>query len=465
MVREFSQMVQSANLSRADREWFPKILSKFAKFAGQDPDSPLDCEVDTVVAFLQFMRDAKQPSWQRLQAARAIEFYCQTLLKTPQQELKPVIAKLEELTRRDSALAISKPSREKATLRDSNFDHLHKLGDGEIGKIDSKEPLIVQEMRKLMRVRHYARRTEMAYVGWVSRFLKFLGKTTVQEATAFEIREFLSDLATTGQVAASTQNQAFSALLMLFRDVMKREIDFLESERAKRPERVPVVLTMDEVHRVFQFLGGRDLLFGRLLYGAGLRHYEGLRLRVKDVDFETRQLVVRDGKGAKDRVTVLPDIVVEDLKRQIEVSRMLHERDLSSGAGRVWLPYALARKYPTAASEFIWQYMFPASRFSQDPVTNEIHRHHQHESVFAEALRQAVRKAGVIKKVTPHTLRHSFATHLLQQGADIRTIQELLGHADVATTMIYTHVLNRPGIHVISPLDRLPQERTRVVID
>jgi integron integrase len=260
-------------------------------------------------------------------------------------------------------------------------------------------------------------------------------------------------------VAASTQNQAFSALLFLFRDVLKRKIEFLEAERAKRPERVPVVMTIEEINEVFRLLGGRDLLFGRLLYGAGLRHYEGLRLRVKDVDFAARQITVRDGKGAKDRVTVLPEVVITDLQRQIDATKMLHEQDLAAGAGRVWLPFALAKKYPTAETEFVWQYIFPAMRISNDPQTGDVRRHHQHESVFTEALRRAVKRAGVPKKVTPHTLRHSFATHLLQQGADIRTVQELLGHADVATTMIYTHVMNRPGLAVISPADRLLSQR------
>lgn len=455
VIFEFTSLVQNQKLSKTDREWFPKILTKFAAFIGQGTEQKLDCSKENSINFLRSMLKANKPAWQRLQAAQAIELYRRMVLNLPTDEFQSIIEKLETISRDEFMQKQANDNRGQAQKSESDFDPEFLLEDGDIGKIDPGDLPVIQETRKLLRVRHYARRTELAYIGWIERFLEFVKPKTADEASEFEVREFLSDLAIKGHVAASTQNQAFSALLFLFRDVLKRKIEFLEAERAKRPERVPVVLTIEEINQVFRFLGGRDLLFGRLLYGAGLRHYEGLRLRVKDVDFSARQITVRDGKGAKDRVTVLPDVVVADLQRQIDATRLLHEQDVAAGGGRVWLPFALAKKYPSAESDFVWQYVFPAARMSQDPISGEMRRHHQHESVFTQALRNAVKRAGVLKKVTPHTFRHSFATHLLQQGADIRTVQELMGHVDVATTMIYTHVLNRAGLAIISPADRL----------
>lgn len=225
-----------------------------------------------------------------------------------------------------------------------------------------------------------------------------------------------------GKVAASTQNQAFNALLFLFREVLKRELTFLDAERAKKPERIPVVLTQDEVMAVLQHLQGRDQLFGRLLYGGGLRHYEGLRLRVKDIDIQARQIIVRDGKGAKDRVTLLPLSVITSLQAHLAEVKKLHAYDLAEGHGSVWLPYAMARKAPNAPKRWEWQFVFPASKLSLDPHDGTVHRHHMHESVFQNALTLAVKAAGIAKRVTPHTLRHSFATHLLENGSDIRTV-------------------------------------------
>ncbi|MEZ6042768.1 MAG: integron integrase [Planctomycetaceae bacterium] len=312
-------------------------------------------------------------------------------------------------------------------------------------------------MRKLMRVRHYAPRTERAYAGWVERFAQAFGgwADSFSQVGEVEIKEFLSDLAVQGRVAASTQNQAFNALLFLFRDVLKRELAFLEAVRAKRPQRVPVVLSREEVAAIFRHLRGESLLFAQLLYGGGLRHYEVLRLRIKDVDFDRRQLIIRDGKGARDRVTVLPEMTVEPLKLQIENVRKLHEQDLEAGFGSAWLPDAFASQSPEAPRQFAWQFVFPADKLSTDPHDGSTHRHHLHESVFRKALRRAVQNADIQKRVTPHTFRHSFATHLLESGSDIRTVQELLGHADLSTTMIYTHVLQQGPLGVKSPLDRL----------
>jgi integron integrase len=271
---------------------------------------------------------------------------------------------------------------------------------------------------------------------------------------ADEIRQYLSYLANEGQVAASTQNQALSALLFLYREVLGIDLPFIDGiERAKRPVRVPVVLTREEANGILAHLGGVYHLMGGLLYGAGLRLMECMRLRVKDIDFGYKQITVRDGKGEKDRRTVLPLSLIELLEHQLVRAKLLHEEDVGRGYGRVYLPYALERKYPNVATEWVWQWVFPASKFSTDPRSGQLRRHHVSEDMLQSEVRRAVRRAGVSKRVSCHTFRHSFATHMLEDGYDIRTVQELLGHASVQTTQIYTHVLNRGGRGVRSPLD------------
>jgi integron integrase len=275
---------------------------------------------------------------------------------------------------------------------------------------------------------------------------------------AGEVREFLSDLASKRNVAASTQNQAFSALLFLYKEVLKQELPWIDDvQRAKRPGKLPVVFTPEEARAVLGKMKGQARLMAQLLYGCGLRLNECARLRVKDVDFGYLQITVRDAKGGRDRVTMLPVSLVESLRRAIEKRRLVHEEDLGSGHGAVFLPGAIARKYPNAAREFGWQYIFASSRFSSDPRAEENSRgqarHHVGESLLQRAVKEAVRAAGINKPASCHTFRHSFATHLLENGYDIRTVQELLGHKDVSTTMVYTHVLNKPGIGVKSPLD------------
>ncbi len=271
-----------------------------------------------------------------------------------------------------------------------------------------------------------------------------------------EVEAFLSRLAIEGKVAASTQSQALSAVLFLYRDVLRIELAWMENVvRAKRPQRVPVVLSQDEVRRLLAALDGRAWVLASLLYGTGMRLMEGLRLRVKDVDFSRNEITVRDGKGGKDRHTVLPRSLLEPLQREIDRARLLHEEDIAAGFGEVWLPHALARKYTHAARDFGWQYVFPAMKRSCDPRGGKIRRQHVDDAVLARALKSARARVGLAKPVTAHTLRHSFATHLIESGYDIRTVQELLGHKDVATTQIYTHVLNRGGHGAISPLDRM----------
>ena len=317
-------------------------------------------------------------------------------------------------------------------------------------------PRLLEQVREAIRVRHYSLRTEQTYVGWIKRFILFHGKRHPRDMGGQEVQQFLSHLAVAGHVAASTQSQALSAVLFLYQQVLKQDIGWLDDVvRAKQPHRVPVVLTQDEVKAVLAHLSGTTWIMATLLYGAGLRLLECLRLRVKDVDFTYNQIVVRDGKGRKDRVTMLPQQVKAPLQRHLHDVQQLHAQDVQAGAGHVYLPYALERKYPNASREWIWQYVFPAARPSRDPRTGIIRRHHVHKLVLQRAVHAAVRKANIPKPASGHTLRHSFATHLLEAGYDIRTVQELLGHKDVSTTMIYTHVLNRGGRGVKSPADLL----------
>jgi integron integrase len=313
---------------------------------------------------------------------------------------------------------------------------------------------LMECVREAIRARHYSYRTEETYCGWIRRFILFFDKRHPLDMGEGEINTFLSHLATKGQVAASTQNQALAALLFLYREVLGREVGQLEGVvRAKRPRRLPVVLTRDETKRLLAKMQGTPLLMAGLLYGAGLRLEECLSLRVKDLDFGRGEITVRHGKGGKDRVTVFPATLKSPLRTHLEKVKALHEHDLANGRGEAPLPDALARKYPNAGREWAWQFVFPSSTISRHPRTGKPVRYHQHESVLQKALKEASRAAGLTKVVHSHALRHSFATHLLERGYDIRTVQELLGHSDVSTTMIYTHVLNRGGRGVVSPAD------------
>lgn len=316
-------------------------------------------------------------------------------------------------------------------------------------------PRLMDEVRRHSRLKHYSLRTEAIYSGWIRRFILANGKRHPRDMGADEVEQFLSRLAVQGQVAAATQNQALAALLFLYRVVLGINLPWMEHVvRAKRPQRVPTVLSRDEVQRLLAQMDGRPWLLASLLYGTGMRLMECLRLRVKDVDFARNEITVRDGKGGKDRRTVLPKSLLESLQREIERARVLHGADLLAGFGAVALPHALARKYPTAPRDFGWQYVFPSARRSIDPRDGVERRHHFDDAILARGLKGARKRAGIVKPLSAHTLRHSFATHLLEMGYDIRTVQELLGHKDVATTQIYTHVLNRGAGGVLSPLDR-----------
>jgi len=318
----------------------------------------------------------------------------------------------------------------------------------------SAQPKLLDQVRERIRTMHYSIRTEEAYVDWIRRFILFHQKRHPAEMGKEEIEAFLTYLAVKRHVAASTQSQAKAALLFLYQKILKQEVDWLKDVvAAKQPQRLPTVLTVDEVRTLLARLEGVHWLIASLLYGSGLRILEACRLRVLDLDFKMHQLTVRNGKGAKDRVTMLPASLAEPLTSHLQLVRLQHQRDCEQGSGDVYLPFALDRKYPGAEKEWKWQYVFPADRNSRDPRSDAIRRHHLDEQQIQRAVRQASQDADIQKKVTPHTLRHSFATHLLLSGYDIRTVQELLGHKDVRTTMIYTHVLSRGGRGVISPLD------------
>ena len=324
------------------------------------------------------------------------------------------------------------------------------------GGMDRKEKRLVERLREAIRARHYSRQTEKAYWYWIRYFVLFHGKRHPAGMGAAEVSAFLSWLATDRNVAAATQNQALSALLFLYRAVLGMELPWLgDLVRAQRPVRLPTVLSEGEVRRVLACVPENARLMVGLLYGSGLRQAECLSLRVKDIDFAYRQVLVRDGKGAKDRVTMLPENLVQPLQAHLGRVRLLHGRDLKEGFGEVRLPYALARKYPRAGHAWAWQYAFPSDSRSADPQDGVMRRHHVHPDTLGRAVARAALHAGIDKRVSCHTLRHSFATHLLERGYDIRTVQELLGHSDVSTTMIYTHVMNRGARGVKSPLDRI----------
>ena len=362
-------------------------MQRFAESLGS-PGGDLTVTEPQVIAFLRSLRDSKTPAWQRLQAVRAVEAYQRITLGTTEPSLRAIRLTLSRLA--DQETAIPDP-RDRPGTRDER--HL-------VGIIDPREPPILQQTRRELRLRHKALRTEQTYVGWIERFIRHCGTADLAATGEHEIRAFLTTLAVDGHVTAGTQNQAKSALLFLFRMVLNRDLGFLDVPRATKPEKLPVVLSRQEIERLYdQFLGVRRLMFA-VMYGAGLRHQECRRLRVKDICFDAGHIVVRSGKGDKDRITVLPEV-------------------------------------------------------ARDPRSGERRRHHVSEAYFGGAFHQAVRRVGLTKHAVPHSLRHSFATHLLEGGADVRTVQELLGHTDVSTTMIYLHVMNKPGLAVRSPIDAL----------
>ena len=320
----------------------------------------------------------------------------------------------------------------------------------------TKQPTLLEVVQQKIRVKHYSIRTETQYLQWVRRFILFHNKRHPREMGGKEVEAFLSHLATHGNVSSSTQNQALSALLFLYREVLGQVLPWMDNViRAKKPQRLPVVLSKQEVAKILDHMQGTYGLIARLLYGTGMRIMECCRLRVQDIDFNRGELLIRNGKGAKDRVTMLPKSLIEPLKAHLIWRKTVFDNDVAKGKAEVFLPDALERKYPDAATSWPWQYVFCSGSYSVDPRSGRERRHHLDEKLIQRAVKKAVTEAGINKLATPHTFRHSFATHLLESGYDIRTVQELLGHSDVSTTMIYTHVLNKGGRGVSSPLDVL----------
>lgn len=316
-------------------------------------------------------------------------------------------------------------------------------------------PMLLEVVRERIRAKHFSRRTEQSYTSWINRFVHFHHKKHPRDMGAPEVEAFLTDLAVNGKVSAATQTQALSALLFLYKEVLGMQIPWMNGMvRAKAPQRIPTVLSVNEVHRLLACLDGVYALMARLIYGTGMRLMECVALRIKDVDFDRHEILVREGKGRKDRVTMLPQTLAPALQAHLQKVRVLFDMDRKDDVPGVAMPDALSRKYPDADKSWGWFWVFPAPGLSDDPETGIHRRHHIYAQNLQRAIRLGVRKAGIAKPATTHTLRHSFATHLLESGYDIRTVQELLGHSDVSTTMIYTHVLNKGGRGVISPLDR-----------
>jgi integron integrase len=443
-VAHFSRLLHEAKLGKKDKEWFPRWIRRYASSV-HVAEGRLPVDHGCVIRFLQSLLKSNTPAWQRLQAVRAIETYRDLVLQTGVPSLTPIRQKLSQLADQERAVGAG-------SGRPGVQDERHL-----IGRIDPAEPAIIQQIRRELRVRHKALETERAYVGWVERFIRHCGSADLTQFGEGHIKSFLTELAVEGNVTAGTQNQAKCALLFLFQRVLGRELAFLDVTRATKPKRFPVVLSRPEIGLLLPlFLGLRCLMFV-LMYGAGLRHRECRRLRVKNIDFDEGHIVVRSGKGDQDRITVLPERARQPLREQIEGVRRLHQRDLDDGFGAVYLPHALERKYPNENREFGWQWVFPAQQMSKDPRSGSIRRHHVSEAYFGEFFKQAVDRVGITKNAVPHSLRHSFATHLLEDGADIRTVQELLGHKDVRTTMVYLHVMNKPGLAVKSPVDTLDE--------
>lgn len=440
-IEGFCTQVRVAKLSEADRQWFPRWIRRYAEeFRATVGDLPVT--QPNVIRFLRTLRDNGTPAWQRLQATRAIEAYQRVVLGSQSPSLQAIRRTLSRLADQEKAGA----GQGEPGIKDER--HL-------VGIIDPREPPLIQQARREMRLRHKALRTVHAYVGWIERFMRHCGSADIARCGEAEIKTFLTDLAVNGNVTASTQNQAKCALLFLYRVVIGRDLGFLDVVQAMKPERLPVVLSRREIERLFaEFAGTRRLMFA-VMYGAGLRHHECRRLRIKDICFDDGHIIVRSGKGDKDRITVLPGLACDMLREQVAAVRIQHDRDLQDGLAGVFLPHALERKYPNAGRELAWQWLFPARQPARDPRTGVWRRHHVSEEFLGASFKQAVRRAGIAKHAVPHSLRHSFATHLLEDGADIRTVQELLGHKDVSTTMIYLHVMNKPGLAVRSPIDAL----------
>ncbi|WP_442511358.1 integron integrase [Novipirellula sp. SH528] len=439
-----SQLYIKPGSMEQELKWAKIWFKQFSTFLGRDGwDSPRRTEftAEQLIEFLKSKRDANFPAWKRMKIIRGLMVYRRLVLHKPDDDLEPVRKKMVQI------IAFERS-------RDEGYGSIEESG----GKINPREPDAIQELRRAMRRAGLAIKTERAYVSKLKAFMAARALTCLadfENITELDVEAHLTDLAVDGNVAPETQNVAFHALRKFFDVVLKRELGSIEAIRATKGGMIPTVMSTSEVSKVFEGLSGVHLVIAQILYGCGMRISEAIRLRVKDLDFDNRRVEIHQSKGGKSRVVPMPEELVEVLRRYMASRAALHEHDLADGTASVWLPHALSRKYPSAHREFRWQYLFASSRFSRDPRSGDLHRHHLHRDTFPPHLRRAVEAAGLTKHVTSHTFRHCFATHLLWTGTDIRQIQQLLGHADIKTTQIYTHVDNRIGPVVVSPLDRL----------
>ena len=433
--------------SSGDIPWEEIWFSKLCQFHRIASRANWDFTTQDVIAFLRHhLKEYKSPAWKRLKIAQALISVRKQRGLVVTGELLSVESKLMELAARErSSGAVDKESDQRTE-------------EEIVGKIDASEMEPLQLMRRKLRLTGKAWNTEKTYVKWLKRFLKSRGLSTMEDCQRVErkdVEAFLTDLVVDGNVAASTQDVAFFAVHFFFRNVLEREIGDVNALRSSKPKLCPTVLSRDEVRKVLDNLSGHHRLVVCLLYGCGMRISEVLRLRVKDLDFDQKVITIHSSKGDKSRKVPLPQAAAGELEQFLQGRRYLHDCDLSACRASVWLPDALERKFPGASKEFRWQYVFASARFTKDPKTGRSHRHHLRAEAMTCAIRKAVNSAGILKYVTAHAFRHSFATHLLQEGTDIRTVQELLGHADISTTMVYLHALIDPDQTVVSPLDSL----------
>ena len=452
-----ARLSQSRTTWREERDKWAKIwFEKLSRFHGRKPQATWEFTADDVIAFLRDHLRRKSPAWKRLKIIQSLICYRRYVQASTFDDLRFIQIKLEELTRAEKI--------KNARLQESGEETTEEIEDV-IGHIDPSEPDVIQNLRRTIRSRQDALETERAYVSNVRAFMRDRAlkcQADFAEIGAADVEAHLSDLAVDGNVAIATQNRAFYALLYLFEHVLKREMGEVQAIRANKGKQIPTVLSVDEIEQIFAHLSGVHLLIAKLLYGCGMRISEALRLRMKDFDFDRMIIEVHDSKGKKSRIVPMPECVVSDIRKWMESRRVLHEHDLEKGQASVCLPKALERKYPGAARELKWQFLFASHRLSRDPRTRVLRRHHLHKDTFPANLRAAVINAEIHKHVSSHVFRHCFATHLLRTGTDICTIQELLGHADIKTTRIYLHSLNREDVKVVSPLDRMNSNRQTI---
>ena len=432
------------NNKKSAEEWAKIWFTKLAKFHNVRNKAEWQFTSEEVIAFLRFKMKGGTPAWKRLMIVKSLIVYRNYCLRSATPKLEFIRSKLQEIA-----------AQERAKEGGPSMEEL-------IGKIDPNESDIIQEFRRTLRRLGKKYNTERAYVYWVRRFMKVRDLHCLADFDSIEsldVESFLTDLAVDGNVAASTQEQAYFGLLCLFDHVLKKDIRGINAMRSDKPKLVPTALSRNEVATLFEAMNGTYLLMAELLYGCGIRISECIRLRMMDIDFELMRIRIFNSKGNKSRYVPLPRKLVPKLKNIMKWREAVHEQDLSDGTASVWLPYAVSRKYPNAHRQLKWQYLFASQRFSRNPITGRLHRHHIHRDTFSANLREAVDAIGILKPVTAHVFRHSFATHLLSDGTDIQTVQELLGHQDVRTTMIYVHCLDQKKDPVVSPLDRLLVKR------